>query len=62
MGEERQNGFDEAAAGDIQRLSSHDRPNDGAAGRVAEGPRVRHPDDSVLHQSRRKESVRHPPA
>src|SRR5207248_9385199 len=60
MGQTSYHRLDASATAHVQRISSTDRQNHGAKGCLAEGDRVRYPDDSILHQSRGKGTVAGP--
>jgi NAD(P)-dependent dehydrogenase (short-subunit alcohol dehydrogenase family) len=55
VGSRRHYRFHTSAAADVHRLSGRDRQDHGTQGCVAGWSRVRNPDDSILHQSRREE-------
>src|SRR5438128_1743198 len=46
----------------VQGVRDTDRPHNGPEGCLSEGPGLRYPDDSILHQSRRQGTVTDPPA
>ena len=55
VGSNRQDGFDASTAGDVLRIGGAHRQDHGAQGCLAWWNRIRDSDDSVLHQSWRKE-------
>jgi hypothetical protein len=62
LGQEGHHRLDGSAARDVQRIRSTDRANHGPQGRLPEGYRIRHSDDSILHQSRGGRPVAYAPA
>jgi hypothetical protein len=61
VGPEGHHRFHTPALRNIQRIRGKDRQNHGAQGCLASRPRVRNPDDSIFHQSRREKPQRASP-
>src|SRR5262249_41714411 len=57
MGAARDNGLDPSAAADLYRVGRKDRAHDVAQECLAERPRIRNSDDSVLHQPGRERTA-----
>src|SRR5437016_11168484 len=60
MGPNRDDRLHASGTWHVYRLSGGNRQNDGTQGCIAPRNRIRHPNDSVLHQSWREESERYP--